>query len=90
MVILLLLLALLVPRLLLLVLWLTSNYLDVFASALWPLLGFLFLPLTTLAYAFALHAGGGLHGVNLVLVAIAALVDLGALGGGASRRPAPA
>jgi hypothetical protein len=78
------LLALFFPRLILVVLWLFTRYLDVYQTVLWPLLGFLFMPYTTLAYAWALHAGGGtVSGPPLVVVILAVLLDLGVIGGGA-------
>ena len=43
------LLALLVPRITIALLWLLTNwFVGVFPNILWPLLGFIFLPLTTL------------------------------------------
>lgn len=55
---------------------------------LWPILGFIFMPLTLLAYAFAINHHGSVNGIYLALVIVAALIDLGMLGGGAhsSRR----
>lgn len=52
----------------------------------WPLLGFFFMPFTTLAYAAAINEGGGVRGVYLVLVVIAVLMDLGVIGGSAKSR----
>jgi len=75
------------PRLALFILWLASSYLDrAFAgvSVFWPILGFLFLPFTTLTYAFSVNTWGDIHGLGTVLVIVAVLVDLGMLG--ASRR----
>ena len=40
------------------------------------------MPLTTLAYAFAINANGSVNGIYLVVVVIAVLIDLGSLGGG--------
>ena len=59
-------------------------------TVLWPLLGFLFMPLTTLAYAWAWHMApsGTVSGLGLALVVVAALFDLGTLGGNASSRGA--
>jgi uncharacterized membrane protein len=83
------LLAIAFPRVILILVWLFSNYLDrAYHNMLWPLLGFIFLPLTTLAYAWALNTGGGsIQGLYLVAVVVAVLLDLGLLGGGGwSRR----
>jgi hypothetical protein len=77
------LLVLLLPRTIMVVLWLFSNYLSTaFGTWVWPLIGFFVLPTTTLAYAVAPNRYGGVRGVGLVLVILGALVDLGALGGG--------
>jgi len=74
------------PRLVIVLLALFSHYLSVYSSALWPILGFFFLPYTTLAYAWAMNAHGSVDGVYLVAVIVAVLVDLGVLGGGARAR----
>jgi hypothetical protein len=50
-----------------------------FDTFLWPLLGALFMPWTTLAYV--LTAPGGVNGLDVVLIVIAVLVDLGSYGG---------
>jgi len=78
------LLALASPRLALLLIALVDwNYLlRAYHTAVLPILGFLFLPLTTLVFAVAVNSFGGLHGWALVFVILALLVDLGALGGG--------
>jgi hypothetical protein len=83
------LIALAAPRIVLIVLYLATHYLsDAYRTALWPVLGFFFLPLTTLAYAWAWHYGhGSIQGLGLAVVVIAVLMDLGTHGGsGASRR----
>jgi hypothetical protein len=76
------------PRLVLILVWLFSDYLDTtYRTWLWPLLGFVFLPLTTLAYAFAMHFGHFAWtpiGVAAVLTAV--LVDLGLIRTGSSSR----
>lgn len=59
-----------------------------FQTTLWPFLGFLFMPLTTLAYGWAINSRGSVAGVHLVLVVVAVLIDLGLIGGSASRRGA--
>ncbi|MHB8840871.1 MAG: hypothetical protein ACYC56_03630 [Candidatus Aquicultor sp.] len=77
------LLALITPRLVLLVLWIFTDYISsVFDSFIWPLLGFIFLPLTTLAYAWSIHTYHGVHGLGLLTVIVAFLIDIGAFGGG--------
>jgi hypothetical protein len=79
--------ALLVPRVTLFLLWLFSDYLArAYDTVLWPVLGFVFTPLATLAYAFAMNDGGGLQGFYLVLFIVALLVDLGIIGGSARRK----
>jgi hypothetical protein len=82
-------LALVFPRLMLVLVWLFSDYLGrAYDTVLWPLLGFFFLPLTTLAWAFAMNStGGSVSGSYLALVVVAVVVDLGLVGGRrASRR----
>ena len=74
---------LLLPRTIMVVLWLFSSYLSTaYGTWIWPLIGFFVLPTTTLAYAVAQNRYGGVRGIGLVLVILGALVDLGALGGG--------
>lgn len=74
------------PRLVILLLAIFTTYLGTaFGTWLWPFLGFFFLPLTTLAYAFSVHSGGGVHGLYIVLVVLAVLIDLGFIGGGAHK-----
>jgi hypothetical protein len=71
------------PRTVMVVLWLFTDYLSAaFGTWVWPLLGFFFLPTTTLAYAVAENRYGGVRGIGLVLVILGVLLDLGALGGG--------
>ncbi len=77
------------PRIVLLCVWLFSHYLDrAYQTWLWPLVGFIFMPLTTLAYAWAMKTYGSVSGFPFFIVLVAALIDLGSLGGGrhASRR----
>lgn len=81
------LLAFFLPRLTLFFLYLFSDHLSrAFQTTLWPLIGFFFMPYTTLAYAFAINSNGSVSGIYLVLVVVAVLCDLGALGGGESAR----
>ncbi len=80
-------LALTAPRFAIVLVVLFSDYIGrAYETVLWPLIGFLFLPLTTLAYAWAINSRGSVEGVHLVVVVIAALIDLGLVGGSASGR----
>jgi hypothetical protein len=55
-----LLIALITPRLLILLLWLfTTWFRGIFPIALWPVLGFIFLPTTLLWYTAVQHWFGG-------------------------------
>jgi hypothetical protein len=77
------------PRLGLALLFLITHYLDkAFSSILILILGFLFLPITTLVYAWMFNSGLPAAGINLLWLLLAALVDLGGIGGGYSRRRA--
>jgi hypothetical protein len=79
------LLALITPRIVIILVLIFSNYLEsAYQTLLWPLLGFLFMPLTTLAYAFAINEHGSLSGLYLALFVVAVLIDFGSLGGGAA------
>ena len=44
--------------------------------------GFIFLPLTTLLYAWMINNTLPIAGLNLIWLLLAVLVDLGSLGGG--------
>jgi hypothetical protein len=76
------------PRIVLVLVWLFSDYLDTaFRTRIWPFLGFLFLPLTTLAYAFAMHYGGfEWTPIGVAAVVTAFLVDVGLIRTGHSSR----
>jgi hypothetical protein len=77
------------PRLGLALLFLFTHYLDrAFSSIFVLILGFLFLPITTLVYAWMFNSGLPIAGINLLWLLLAALVDLGGIGGGYSRRRA--
>ncbi len=81
-------LAIFFPRVVMAVIAIFTNWFSLaFNTILWPVLGFLFMPYTTLAYMAAMLKNH--HTVNggwLVLVVVAALVDLGGQGGSARRR----
>jgi len=79
-----------VPRFILLILWLTGYLEKAYDSFLWPMLGFFFLPLTTVAYAVAQNEldGGASSVGGVILIVIALFIDIGLLGGGARSRRA--
>jgi len=80
-------LALMAPRFAIVIVVVFSDYIGrAYETVLWPFLGFLFLPLTTLAYAWAINSRGSVEGLQLVVVIIAVLMDLGLVGGSAARR----
>jgi hypothetical protein len=71
------------PRVILALLFFFSSYIEhAYHGLLLPLLGFLFLPLTTLAYAWMMNNHRPLEGTNLLILVIAAVIDAGGLGGG--------
>lgn len=71
-------LALFVPRLVIVLVWLFSNWFDAaFESLLWPILGFIFLPTTLLWYSVVVNVYNGVWSlVPIVGVVIALLIDL--------------
>jgi hypothetical protein len=79
--------ALISPRLALFVLFLFSDLLSrAFESWIVPFLGFFLLPWTTLAYAVMWASSENVYGFEWFIVALAFLVDLGSLAGGGRRR----
>jgi hypothetical protein len=75
------------PRIVLFLLFLFTNYLQrAFDSFLLPLIGFLFLPWTTIAWAIAQNELGGANGIGLLVIVLGFLADVGVLGGGARGR----
>ena len=77
----LLIIALAFPRVVLALVFFFSTYLHrAYDSLLWPLVGFFFLPMTTLIYAWIMNSHGRLEGFYLVPLIVAVLFDLGLLG----------
>jgi hypothetical protein len=76
--------ALMLPRVALVLVFLLTPWLAVaFDHWLWPLLGLVFAPYTTLAWtATALNTGGDITLGWGILLAVAALADVGHWGGG--------
>jgi hypothetical protein len=80
---LLLLLVLAFPRLVLVLMFLFTNYLHrAYHGLILPLLGFLFLPLTTIVYAWLVNTHRGIEGVYLIVLIVAVIIDMGGWGGG--------
>jgi len=75
------------PRLAIVLIVVFSDYIGTaYHGVLVPFLGWIFMPLTTLAYAWAIHTNGSVEGVALVIVVLAVLMDLGMIGGAARER----
>lgn len=79
------------PRLVLFVVWLFGGgYIGrAFSDGLFAVLGFLFLPLTTLAYVYSMNslgAPGEVSDLGWILIVIAGLLDLGLIGGSSRAR----
>jgi len=76
---------LLFPRIILVLMWLFSNILDrAYHGLVIPLLGFIFLPITTIVYAWMVTNGLPIQGVNLIILIVAVLLDAGSHGSGVS------
>jgi len=74
---------LLFPRVTILVLFLFTGFFErAFHSLLLLLIGFLFLPLTTLLYAWLVNTGQPVEGIYLIAMILAVVLDVGSLGGG--------
>src|SRR4051794_839424 len=87
------LIALISPRLVLILLWIFDNVLSrAFDSWLIPLIGFFVLPWTTLAYVAFWEWGSGHHvtGIEWFFVVLAFVIDLGSYGVGGRERAARA
>ncbi len=76
--------ALATPRFAIVLIVIFSDYIGrAYETFLWPFVGFLVMPLTTLAYAFAINSRGSVDGMHMVVVIVAVLADLGLVGGSA-------
>jgi hypothetical protein len=84
------LLALLTPRLVLVLLWLlTSWFAGMFDNVLWPALGFLLLPTTLLWYSVVYHWWGGAWDVWAIAgLVLAVILDATSSSSGMPRPPA--
>ena len=75
------------PRFVLVMMYLFTNYLGrAYHGLLVPLLGFFFLPLTTIVYAWLANTHRSLAGINLIILIVAVVIDAGGWGGSEYRR----
>jgi hypothetical protein len=75
------------PRVVLVLMFLMSNYLDrAYHGLLIPILGFIFLPLTTIVYAWLVNNHAPMEGLNLIYLVAAVIIDVGGLSGGEVHR----
>ena len=75
------------PRVVLVLMFLFSTYLQrAYHDLIIPILGFIFLPLTTIVYAWLVNTHSALEGINLVYLILAVVIDVGGLGGGEFHR----
>jgi hypothetical protein len=66
------------PRIALAIWWIFGEKVDVaFGSFIWPLLGLVFLPWTTIFYLIAWSAIGGVSGAEWLFVALGVALDVG-------------
>jgi hypothetical protein len=71
------LLAVVGPRLVLVLVWIFGDRVELaFSSWVWPLLGLFFLPWTTLAYVLAWQAGGVEGGWDALLIGLGIVLDI--------------
>ena len=65
------------PRIALAAWWIFGDKVDLgFDSFIWPLLGLLFLPWTTIMYVIAWSAIGGVSGAEWLLVGLGVVLDI--------------
>ena len=79
-------LALITPRVVMFAMWLFTDYLSrAFSSGWWGVLGFFFLPTTSIGYAIARNEftshGGGIEAAGIIVIVIGVAADLGLIGG---------
>jgi quinol-cytochrome oxidoreductase complex cytochrome b subunit len=80
------LLGLFFPRVALALLWIFTNYVEQgpFRNWIWPLLGLIFMPYTTLAAVWGINTQFG--PLQIVALVIGVLIDVGAWGGSERER----
>ena len=75
------------PRVAIVLLYLFTNFFaHTYTSIIIPILGFIFLPLTLIAYTYFLNAHIPMNITSFVILFITVILDLGLVGGAARRR----
>jgi hypothetical protein len=75
------------PRIALALMFFFSNYLQrAYHDLLVLALGFVFLPLTTIVYAWLVNSHRHIDGANLLILIVAVIIDVCGLGGGEYHR----
>ena len=72
------------PRIALVLMWIFTSYVDrAFTSFIWPLLGLIFLPFTTIMFCLVYSPlADGVVGANWIWVALGLLLDILSYSGG--------
>lgn len=71
----------LLSRAVLILMYLNGYLATAYESVIWPVLGFVFLPLTTIFYAWTVNTHGEVDGLYTVGLTLMVLADLGVLSG---------
>ena len=75
------------PRIALFIWWVFGDKVDkAFDGWVWPLLGLIFLPWTTLAYVLMWSPVGGVEGWEWIIVALGVMLDIASYSWRAARR----
>jgi hypothetical protein len=69
--------ALFMPRLTLVIIWLFTKWTGAFETRIWPLLGWIFMPYTTICYLISSCATDGhINGIWVFLIVVGVFCDL--------------
>ena len=63
------------PRIVLIVMYMT-DYLAVYEATIWLVLGFLFMPCTTIGYAVSMNEIGSVSSWGILLIFVCILIDM--------------
>lgn len=75
------------PRVFLALMFFFSTYLQrAYQDMIMPLLGFIFLPVTTIVYAWLVNTHQPMAGINLIFLILAVVIDASGWGGGEFHR----